>query len=199
MQQNPPDYDEVRAILSDICHDDRLAAAVIDRMRSMLKKRDLELESLPLKYLLNQVVFLTRAEMRARRVMMQVDLPAGLPPVRGDCVHLQQVLLNLLVNGADAMSDLPAIQRRLLVQARQLDDRTVEMAVHDAGHGIPPEKLPTIFEPFFTTKSGGMGMGLTISRTIVESHGGRISAENNAEGGATFRFTLAVSEAGGGK
>lgn len=189
LQKAPPDYHEIGAILSDIRQDDQRAGAVIDRMRSLLRRRELEFEQLPLKPLLDQVLGLVRAEMRARRVTLQAECPPDLV-VRGDRVHLQQVLLNLLVNGADAMSAVPVEQRQLRLRARVTDPHAVEVAISDRGHGIPGEKLTQIFKPFLTTKSEGLGMGLAISKTIVESHGGRIWAENNPGGGATFRFTL---------
>jgi PAS domain S-box-containing protein len=194
LHQNQPDYDELRAIVSDIRRDDQRAGAVIDRMKSLLKRRNLDVELLSLKQLFQQVIVLLRPEMLARRVTLQVDLPPHLPPVRGDGVHLQQVFLNLLLNGADAMTDLPVERRRLVVLARSTDTETIEVVISDNGHGIPADRLPLIFEPFFTTKSHGTGIGLAVSKTIVESHGGRIWAENNPHGGATFRFTLNVAE-----
>jgi signal transduction histidine kinase len=108
-------------------------------------------------------------------------------------VHLQQVLLNLILNGMDAMGELPVEARRLIVRARQADAGTVEVAVADSGHGVPAEKLARLFEPFFTTKPKGLGLGLPISSTIIEAHGGRIWAENGPVG-ATFFFTVPVSE-----
>jgi len=119
-----------------------------------------------------------------------------LPLIRGDGVQLQQVLLNLLFNGADAVKSLPAEERHLLMRARS-EGRTVEVSVSDGGDGIPPEQLANIFEPFFTTKASGLGMGLPISQTIVETHGGRIWAENKPGGGALFRFTIPVAKTGG--
>ncbi len=190
MQQRSPDLKEVRAILGDIRQDDQRAAAVIDRMRLLLKRRSLELESVPVKQLLEQVAQLVRSELAMRGVTLRVTTPPGLPSVRGDRVHLQQVLINLFINGADAMAGFPPEQRQIEVRVGLNDDEMVEIGVSDAGPGLPAEKLSQLFEPFFTTKSNGMGMGLVISRTIVESHGGRIWAENSAEGGATFRFTL---------
>ena len=123
-------------------------------------------------------------------------MPRDLPLVRGDRIHLQQVLLNLLLNGMDALADVVDGERLLTVRARTAGAGFVEVAVSDNGHGIPAEKVGRLFEPFFTTKSQGMGLGLPISRTITEAHGGRIWAENNAERGATFRFTLPVAKGG---
>ena len=110
--------------------------------------------------------------------------------MRGDRVHLQQVLLNLILNGMDALSDAALESRRVTVSARVDDAQMVEVAVRDTGHGIAAGELAKVFDPFFTTKPDGMGMGLPISRTIIEAHGGRLGAENNDSAGATFRFTL---------
>jgi PAS domain S-box-containing protein len=193
LQQNPPDHEEVRAILADIRRDDQRAGAVIDRMRSLLKRRDQQLESLSLKELLDHVAVLMRAEMQARQMTVRLEVPSDLPLVQGDRVQLQQVLVNLLMNGMDAANGLPSERRWLVVSARRADGETVEVAVSDRGHGIPAEKLAHLFEPFWTTKSEGLGVGLAISQSIIGSHGGRIQAENNPDGGATFRFTLKVS------
>jgi signal transduction histidine kinase len=194
MQQRSPDLKEVRAILADIRQDDQRAAAVIDRMRSLLQRRNLAFESIPVKQLLDQVMQLVRSELTTRGVTLRVDVPPGLPPVRGDRVHLQQVLINLFINGADAMAGFPPEHRQIEARVGLSNDEMMEIEVSDTGPGLPPGKLSHLFEPFFTTKSNGMGMGLVISRTIVESHGGRIWAENNVEGGATFRFTLQAAK-----
>jgi two-component system sensor kinase FixL len=113
---------------------------------------------------------------------------------RGDRVHLQQVLLNLILNGMDALSGASLEDRRVSVTALLDGAQTVEIAVSDTGTGIPDDKLAHVFDPFFTTKPDGMGMGLPISRTIIEAHGGRFWAENNKSGGATFHFTLPIAE-----
>lgn len=194
MRQPQPDYEEVNAILTDIRKDDQRAGAVIERMRSLLKRRDLQFESLALKPLFDQVVELVRSDLQARQITVEMAIPPDLPMVRGDRVHLQQVMLNLVANGADALNGNPVGQRQLAVRAARLNAATVEVAVHDTGHGIPENKLADLFEPFYSTKSHGMGMGLSIVRTIVESHGGRITAENNPDGGATMRFTLRQAE-----
>src|SRR5271157_3016112 len=125
---------------------------------------------------------------------LDVNVPRDLPPVRGDRVHLQQVLLNLILNGMDALNGASLEDRRVNVTALLDGPQTVEIAVSDTGIGIPDDKLAHVFDPFFTTKPDGMGMGLPISRTIIEAHGGRFWAENNQSGGATFRFTLPIAE-----
>jgi two-component system, LuxR family, sensor kinase FixL len=116
-----------------------------------------------------------------------------LPPVWGDVVHLQQVLLNLIVNGMDAVGEANPGIRRVSVTASLDGAQAVEITVSDSGYGIPADKLADIFDPFFTTKPKGMGMGLPISRTIIEAHSGRLWAENKSEGGASFRFTLPIA------
>ena len=121
-------------------------------------------------------------------------MPGDLPPVRGDRVHVQQVLLNIILNGMDALDGASRGERRISVIALLNGSQTVEIAVSDTGTGIPADKLAQVFDPFFTTKPNGMGMGLPISRTIIEAHGGRFWAENNSSNGATFRFTLPIAE-----
>jgi signal transduction histidine kinase len=133
---------------------------------------------------------LTHTEAILRNLALDLDLAPDLPPIRGDRVQLQQVLLNLVVNGMEAMAPR-AGRRRITVQTARKAE-AVHVAVRDEGSGIPPDKLEEIFETFYTTKSKGMGMGLAISRSIVEAHGGRLWAENNPDRGATFWFTLPV-------
>jgi two-component system sensor kinase FixL len=192
LQSSPPDLEEVRAILADICKDDHRAGEVIDHMRSLLKRRGQERAELDFAELVNEVVVLLQPDAGSRKVRLAVEVPATLPPVRGDRVHLQQVLLNLILNGMDAMADVPAGQRRLVVRARQVDARTVEAAIADSGRGVAPAKLERLFEPFVTTKPDGLGLGLPISASIVAAHGGRIWAESGPAG-ATFFFTVPVS------
>jgi PAS domain S-box-containing protein len=194
LQSSAPDLEEIRAILADICKDDHRAGEVIDHMRALLKRRDLVRVGLDLADLVNEVLVLVQPDAASRKVRLAVEIPTTLPPVRGDRVHLQQVLLNLILNGLDAMTDVPAEQRRLVVRARQADVGTVQVAIADVGHGVAAAKLERLFEPFVTTKPDGMGLGLPISATIIGAHGGRIWAESGPAG-ATFYFTLPV---GGG-
>jgi two-component system sensor kinase FixL len=140
--------------------------------------------------LTGEVLALLRPDADLRRVRLVLETDAALPPVLGDRVQLQQVVLNLILNAMEALKDNPPESRLVAVRARP-SGAMVEVAVSDNGHGIPQDKLARIFEPFFTSKPGGLGMGLSISRSIVEAHRGRLWAENNAAGGgATFRFTL---------
>jgi PAS domain S-box-containing protein len=190
MKSETPDLEEIRAILADIRADDQRAGNVIDRMRALLKGHDLDTRMLDVAELVDSVADLTRSDAATRQVKLEVEVPVDLPPVRGDRVHLQQVLLNLILNGMDALNDAGLEDRRVMVCARVDGAQTVEIAVSDTGHGIAAGKLGNVFDPFFTTKPDGMGMGLPISRTIIEAHGGRLWAENNDGAGATFRFTL---------
>ncbi len=194
LQAEPPAMDELRAILADIRKDDQRAADVIQRMRALLKRRELELQTLPVDELITGAIALTRADALLRHITVEAELAAGLPSVRGDAVHLAQVLLNLMLNGMDSLIECPAGQRRLVVGARRSDSLSVEVSVTDNGNGIPTDKLDQLFEPFYSTKPDGMGMGLAISRTIIEAHHGRIWAENNLDCGATFRFTVPAGD-----
>jgi two-component system sensor kinase FixL len=160
-------------------------------MRALLKRRGLERVELDFAELVNEVLVLVQPDAASRKVRLALEVPTTLPPVRGDRVHLQQVLLNLILNGMDAMTEVPAEQRRLAVRARKADPRAVEVAIADCGRGVTAAKLERLFEPFVTTKPGGMGLGLPISATIIEAHGGRIWAESGPAG-ATFYFTVPV-------
>jgi signal transduction histidine kinase len=194
LQKEKPDWAEIRAIITDIRKDDQRAGNVIERMRSLLKHRRIELKSLDFGELLAETITLANSDARARQVNVTLQIPAKLPVVRGDRVHLQQVLLNLILNGMDAMKDVPMSGRRLTVRAATAKDGSVEVAVSDSGTGIAPDKLEHLFQPFFTTKPEGMGMGLAISHTIVDAHGGKIWGGNNDPRGAIFKFSLPAND-----
>jgi PAS domain S-box-containing protein len=196
LQDASPDLEEIRTILADIRKDDQRAGSVIDRMRALLKRQNLDKRPVDVGELIGEVVALVRSDAAARHVNLALVVADHLPPVSGDLVHLQQVLLNLIVNGMDALDDAKQENRRVGVTASPNGSHTVEIAVSDSGYGIPADKLTRIFDPFFTTKPNGMGMGLPISRTIIEAHGGRLWAENKEDGGASFRFTLPITEEG---
>jgi signal transduction histidine kinase len=193
LKARSPDIDEIKEIAADIRRDQERASEVIRRLRSMLRKVPFELRSIDL----NEVVRETMAFLSALAIARQTDLrsfidPAPLP-TSGDRIQLQQVILNLIVNAMDATSDMPSAARRIAVRTRRVGG-LAEVSISDAGPGIPPDKLKEVFEPFFTTKAQGMGMGLSIARTIVEAHNGRIFAENQTGGGAIFRITLPLAK-----
>lgn len=193
LKMQPPDLAEVAAILTDIRKDDQRAGGVIDRMRALLKRRHLEPEPLQIPVLIEDVTGFVLTDAAMRHINIELSLPPELPAVHGDRVQIQQVLLNLVINAMDAMADRPADSRRVEIGAGHTGGGMVELSVRDTGHGIPSGKMGRLFEPFFTTKPQGMGIGLAISNTIIEAHGGRLWAENN-EGaeGATFHFTLPI-------
>lgn len=193
LRSERPDLGELRAIIADIRSDDIRAGKVIERLRLLLKQRAIELQSVALAPLARDVMSLVRFDAMARGVHLETDLPADLPAVLADRVHVQQVLLNLVMNGMDAARDAASPDRHVCISAR-LAGGGVEVAVRDSGPGLPAESIGRVFEPFFTTKPEGMGMGLPISRTIIEAHNGRIWAENNDSCGATFYFTLAATD-----
>jgi PAS domain S-box-containing protein len=185
-----PNLDEVRTILADIRRDDLRASEILQGMREFLRRKKLDLQPLEVGRLAEEVVKLVSSDAAARKTTVGLEIPQGLPRVRGDRIHLQQVLLNLLVNGMDAMSTCPVADRRITIRAAQTDSHTVEIAVSDSGVGIPPGELDRLFTPFHTTKQSGLGLGLPICRSIVEAHGGSISLQNNPQRGTTARFTL---------
>jgi signal transduction histidine kinase len=196
LQSSTPDLEELRAIVRDIRKDEQRACDVIDRLRTFLKRGDLEPRPLSICELLHETVDLTRPHATSRGVTLQMTEPEGVPLVSGDRVHLQQVLLNLVLNAMEAMNGDQHNQGSVTLGALKNATGTVEVFVRDTGPGIPVEHAALLFEPFFTTKQRGMGLGLAISRTIIEAHGGRLWAErNDVHQGATFRFTLPVSPA----
>ncbi|MCG2595462.1 ATP-binding protein [Ramlibacter sp. XY19] len=190
LRREKPDLAEIGAILEDIRKDDQRAGAVIDRMRSLLRRQTVEMRPMAVAELFADIGTLLRPEAEARHVKLDIALCQDLPQVAGDRVHLQQVLLNLVANAMDAIDEAAAPSRSVVVSARREGPRAVEIAVSDSGAGIPPARACHLFEPFYTTKAKGMGMGLAISRTIVEAHGGTLRAENAESGGARFLFTV---------
>jgi signal transduction histidine kinase len=189
--QNPrPDLKEVQAILADIRKDDQRAGNVIDQMRTLFRRRQVASAPLNLRELVEDTVALVRPDAAARQIQLTTIISPQLPAAQGDRVHVQQVLLNLILNGMDAMSSVPKARRSLTVRAGETDDGNLQVAVRDRGTGIAPGDAARIFEPFFTTKPSGMGMGLAISRTIIEAHGGDIRMESSETEGTTFTFTL---------
>jgi PAS domain S-box-containing protein len=194
LDQPHPDLAELRHILDDIQRDDRRAAEVIDRLRSLLKRRELEVVPVQVESLLQETATLLQSDAVSRKVSLEFRADAGLPTIRGDKVHLSQVLINLVINGMDAVSDMPPGLRRVSVQAYSAEKGWVGIDVRDNGSGFSAEALERTFEPFYTTKASGMGIGLSVSSTIVDAHAGRIWAENAPGGGAVVRVLLPLYE-----
>jgi len=189
LARDPVDLNEVRNILTDIVEDNKRASDVIRGLRALLRKGEVHYLPVDLNGVALTVLGLIRSDLSSRRVTVTTDLAAGLPLVEGDRVQLQQVVLNLVMNGCEAMDGVPT-NRRLTVRTSGTLEGGVEVSVADCGSGIQQEKLESIFEPFVSTKAEGMGLGLAVCRTIVAALDGRLWATNNADGGATVRFTL---------
>ena len=184
-----PDLAELSEILGDILRDDRRVNEVIQRMRSLLKKAPFEQKQFDLNEVVQETIrFLSALAVSRKFELDSVITPQALP-ILGDRIQLQQVILNLVVNGIDAMKDTPVANRVISIRSSRFEN-FAELSVSDLGTGIPEDKLHKVFEPFFTTKAEGMGMGLSIVRTIIEAHHGQMSAINRDHGGAMFRIRL---------
>jgi two-component system sensor kinase FixL len=190
-----PVLEYVRDILKDIVADDKRAGEVIQRLRVLLRKNDQEYKDVSVNAVVEDVYRILRSDAMMRRAVIQLEIAPELPLIHGDAVQLQQVLLNLMLNGLEAMADESPAQRVLVVSTRRVSARQLQISVRDAGHGLDPENPEQVFEPFFTTKPEGLGMGLAISRSIIQAHQGQLWAEANAERGATFHITLPVRTA----
>lgn len=175
--------------MDDIVTEDIRASEVIRRMRGLLKKGELRSDPIDVNELAREVTRLIANDALLRGASIECDLSPALPTVRGDAVQFQQVLLNLLVNGLHAVAEEPPPRRRVIVRTASLDG-SVEVCVQDTGKGIAESDLQQVFVPFYSTKGEGLGVGLSISRSIVETYGGRIWAENDPDGGAIFRVRL---------
>lgn len=186
----PPDLEEVREALAHIAKNGIRAGEVIGRIRELIKKAPPRKDSFDINATIREVIALTRGETLKNRVSVQTQLAAGLPPIEGDQIQLQQVILNLIMNAVEAMGEMNDGQRELLINSGKNDSGGVLVAVRDSGPGLTPIVVEHLFESFYTTKHGGMGLGLSICRSIVEAHGGRLWAEANTPGGAAFLFTV---------
>jgi C4-dicarboxylate-specific signal transduction histidine kinase len=189
----PPNLEKVRYSLDAIIKDGNRAGDVIGRIHALIKKLPPRKDVLEINEAILEVVALTRGEVVRNSVSLQTQLAAGLPLIQGDRVQLQQVILNLIVNAVEAMSGVSEGSRELLIGTGK-DSSRVLVAVQDSGPGLDPKSFDRLFDAFYTTKPSGMGMGLSICRSIVEAHGGRIWASRTAGPGATVQFTLPVGE-----
>jgi C4-dicarboxylate-specific signal transduction histidine kinase len=194
LSREQPDIEEARNALQDIVHEDNRAGQVIQRLRTLLKKGEPTREPIELNELVTETVALLNSELIGRGVSIQIVPATRLPVTSGDPVQLQQVLINLIVNAIDAMATTPAAQRLITVITRTTRNGGVEVVVKDRGTGVDTAEQGKVFEPFFTTKQNGLGLGLAICSTIVESHGGALSLTNSAGGGAEASFSLPLQE-----
>jgi C4-dicarboxylate-specific signal transduction histidine kinase len=192
---DPPNLEEAREAAGNMIKDGMLAAEIINRIRLLFKKNMPRPELVDLNEIIRETVFLLRAETVRNHVSLQIDPEADLPKVMGDRVQLQQVMMNLIMNGVDAMRSVDRM-RELAIRSRREESGKVVVTVADRGTGLPLVQADQIFKAFFTTKPDGTGMGLSISRSIIESHGGRLWATDNSSQGASFHFSLPATVQG---
>jgi len=189
LTRDHPDLEEARAAAMRIVKDGTRASEIIRRTRLLFKKGTPQRELVDVNEVIREMVVLLRSEAARYNISVRTDLAADLPQVMGDRVQLQQVLMNLMLNGIEAMKDVDG-KREMVIQSQRAESEEVLVSVRDTGVGLPPQQTDQIFKAFFTTKPQGTGMGLSISHSIVESHGGRLWAAENSPGGASFHFTL---------
>jgi C4-dicarboxylate-specific signal transduction histidine kinase len=194
LDKQPPDLGEVREALGCIVDDADRAGAIIDGIRDHIKKAPPRKERFDLNEAISEVIVLARSEIAKNGVSVQTRLTEGLFPVQGDRVQVQQVVLNLILNAVEALSSVDKGARELLINTEQSRTNGVLVAVRDSGPGIDPENIERVFEAFYTTKSSGVGMGLSICRSIIDAHGGRLWAEANEPRSSVFQFTLPSAE-----
>ncbi|MGE5304498.1 MAG: sensor histidine kinase [Alphaproteobacteria bacterium] len=199
MAANSPDLGEIREILKEIVQDNSRASEIIRRIRALVKKEDLEFVPVDVASIVADVMLLVHSDAVLQNVQISFEASSDLPPVRGDRVQLQQVILNLLLNAFDALKGCPAQDRRVFLRVEREDRHTVKVMVRDRGAGLNRGNFTKLFQPFFTTKRDGLGMGLSICRSIVQAHGGRMWAENDLGYGATFCFTVPVARRNEGR
>ena len=188
------DLDEARRAAESIIEAGNRAAEVIGHVRALAKKANTQKSALDINSVVNEVITLVQRELFSHRVSLRTEFTPALPMVLADRVQLQQVIINLVMNGVEAMQPITTRPRQLVIRSNQDEGREVLVTVEDCGVGISAENADRLFNPFFTTKSSGLGMGLSICRSIIESHGGRMSAANNGGPGATFQFTLPLHQ-----
>ena len=187
---DPPDIDGARETARRTIRDGNRASDVITRLRALFSKKEFALESLDLNDATREVIALSLSDLQRQRVVLQSEFADDLPNVTGDRVQLQQVILNLVRNASDAMMDVDDRPRQLLVRTERENGDRVRVMVRDSGIGVDRQTMDKLFDAFYTTKSGGMGIGLSVSRSIVERHHGRLWAEPNDGPGATFSFSI---------
>jgi len=194
-----PDLTELSEIVDDIINDNKRAVDIIRRLRSLMKLEELDLKPIDINTVIGDVIEFLRREMLTQNIVLVSELEDDLPLVWGEAIHLQQVLINLVQNSRESMVDCEQSACKIRIASQKIDKKTVKVSVLDSGCGIDSKNIDRIFEAFWTTKSEGIGMGLSICRSIVEAHGGRLWPENRPEGGATFSFTIPICETSGAR
>jgi PAS domain S-box-containing protein len=194
LKRDPQDLEEVKEALRDIVSDDKRAGEIVHSIRNIMGRHDLKREEIDLNEAVREVLILVKNEALNRRVFISKDLQSDIPPVYGDQIQIQQVILNLLMNALEALGANRGTTSEILLSSRVEENQGVVLSVSDSGPGIKPDLLVSIFDSFHTTKADGMGVGLSICRSIIENHGGTIWAENRSEGGAVFFFKLPFGE-----
>jgi signal transduction histidine kinase len=193
---DPPNVDGARETARRTIRDGNRASDVITRLRALFSKQDAAAEAVDLNEAARKVIALSLSEIQRSRAILRQEFADGLPPVTGDRVQLQQVILNLLLNASDAMRDINDRPRLLVVRTEHDKNDHIRLSVQDAGTGFDPKGAAKLFDAFYTTKSGGMGIGLSVSRSIIESHRGRLWATPNDGAGATFAFSVPLRSEG---
>jgi PAS domain S-box-containing protein len=193
LDRDPANLNEARATLRSIINDGNRAGEVIQRVRALVNKTT-DRKALHINDVVNEVISFVQHELFSHRVALRLELAPALPLVLADRIQLQQVILNLVINGIEAMQPVKGRPRELVIRTRQDETGQVLVTVSDCGVGVAAEDVDRLFDAFFTTKSGGMGMGLSICRSIVDAHGGRLSASGNTGPGATFQFTMPLHQ-----
>jgi C4-dicarboxylate-specific signal transduction histidine kinase len=189
LHRQPPDMEEIEGCVRQMTDQGNRAAEIVQRVRGLMKGAPPDRAPIAINDLVEEAIALIRRDVERQSGLLTRRLAKGLPLILGDRVQLQQVLVNLIINGLQSMASVSG-RRELIVQSRLDPEGNIVVAIKDSGAGIQEANLPQLFEPFFTTRSSGMGMGLAISSSVVEAHGGQIWASNNPEGGATFSFSL---------
>jgi C4-dicarboxylate-specific signal transduction histidine kinase len=190
LADDPPNIKGALETARRTLRDGNRASAVVKRLRALFAKNDVAMEAVDLNEATSEVIFLLDGELRNSRAIVRAEFANDLPPVKGDRVQLQQVVLNLVMNAADAMNSIDTRPRQLVVRTERAGSDLVCLAVQDVGVGFDPQAEESLFDAFYTTKAGGMGIGLFVSRTIIAGHGGRLWASRNDGPGATFSFAL---------
>jgi len=192
LSANPPNLEKARLTTERIIQDGTRAGNVLSRIRAVFKKEAPAKNWLDLNEVIHELTMFLREEAARRQIVIRTELSVHLPKVKADRVQLQQVVLNLVMNGMDAMSEVTGRPKELLIRSRQENSQEIAIEIEDCGEGFTPESEEKIFDPFYTTKPHGIGLGLSISRSIVESHGGRLWATGKDSGGAIFQFTVPI-------